>query len=148
MRGSYAALVVAVTLAACASPDAPQSEPLPPPPAIASPTTTSPSGPVAAPGVSAGAPAPRQEASERGGDIVVPGGVERQVRPPTGDPRSNIERMEDIRAWDQCVTAVQAAFDSDPMSPQLEMPEDYCARSLGMAGRLAIPESRRERLRQ
>jgi hypothetical protein len=80
-------------------------------------------------------------------DIIVPGVRERQVQPPRGDPRSTSERMEDIRAWDQCVTRVQAAFESDPMSPQLDSPEEYCSQSLGMAERDAVPLSRTERRR-
>jgi hypothetical protein len=55
--------------------------------------------------------------------------------------------MEDIRAWDQCVTRVQAAFESDPMSPQLDSPEEYCSQSLGMSDRDAVPLSRTERRR-
>ena len=55
--------------------------------------------------------------------------------------------MQDIRAWDQCVMRVQNAFDADPMSAQLDEPEDYCARSLGMASRTAVPDSRLDRRR-
>jgi hypothetical protein len=80
-------------------------------------------------------------------EVIVPGQRERQVPPPDGDPRSTSERMQDIRAWDDCVLRVQAAFERDPMRPALEEPEDYCARSLGMADRLAVPQSRLERLR-
>lgn len=77
-------------------------------------------------------------------EVVVPGQVERQVRAPAGDPRSVSERMQDINAWDRCVTHVQAAFESDPMRAQLDSPEDYCAQSLGMSNRNAVPESRRQ----
>ena len=80
-------------------------------------------------------------------EVVVPGQVERQVRAPD-DPRSTSERMQDINAWDRCVTHVQAAFESDPMRPQLDSPEDYCSQSLGMANRNAVPESRRSQRRQ
>lgn len=100
--------------------------------------------PVAAPNVSVATPAaptPRRASGED--EIVVPGQVQRQVPPPSGDPRSRAERMEDIRAWDRCVTSAQAAFESDPMRPQLEQPEDLCRTSLGMASRDAVPESRR-----
>jgi hypothetical protein len=79
-------------------------------------------------------------------EVIVPGQRERQV-PAPADPRSTNERMQDIRAWDDCVMRVQNAFDADPMSAQLDQPEDYCARSLGMANRTAVPESRRERRR-
>jgi hypothetical protein len=101
---------------------------------------------VAAPQVSVAPPPPAPSRADDD-EIVVPGAVERQVPAPAGDPRSMAQRMEDIRAWDQCVTAVQSAFDSDPMRPQLELPEEYCARSLGMADRTAVPESRRQRNR-
>jgi hypothetical protein len=74
----------------------------------------------------------------------VPGQGNVQVTPP-GDPRSNEERMADIRAWDQCVLQVQSAFDADPMRPQLTTPEEYCRDSLGMAERTAVPISRRRR---
>jgi hypothetical protein len=116
-----------------------------PAPAAAAPP---PPAPQAAPVTAQEEEAPVTTASRsNSGDIVVPGIRERQVRPPAGDPRSTSERMEDIRAWDQCVMRVQSAFDSDPMSPQLETPEDYCASSLGMADRDAIPISRQERQR-
>jgi hypothetical protein len=84
-------------------------------------------------------PAPRDD-----DDIVVQGEVNRQLPPPEGDPRSNSERMRDIRAWDQCVTRIQAAGEVDPMRPQLETPEEYCSRALGMADRAAVPLSRSE----
>jgi hypothetical protein len=80
-------------------------------------------------------------------DIVVPGQVRTQVPAPAGDPRTNEERIADVRAWDQCITQVQSAFDSDPMSPQLTTPEEYCATSLGMAERTAVPFSRQQRRR-
>lgn len=93
-------------------------------------------------------PAPQRTTSAAADDdIVVPGQREQQVRPPAGDPRSTAQRMEDVRAWDQCVTRAQAAFESDPMRPQLTTPEDYCGQSLGMTSRLAVPESRRQRQR-
>ena len=107
------------------------------------PTLTAP--PVAASQVAAPPPSRPTRTSTDDSTIVVPGQRETQVRPPNGDPRSNAERMEDIRAWDQCITASQAAFESDPMSPQLDTPEDYCRRSLGMANRTAMPISRLER---
>jgi hypothetical protein len=91
-------------------------------------------------------PAPARAQSDSD-DIVVPGQVQTQVPPPAGDPRTNEQRRADIRAWDQCVTQVQGAFDSDPMSPQLTTPEEYCATSLGMADRTAVPASRSQRRR-
>ena len=98
--------------------------------------------PVAAPSVAAPAaerPPPRRNDE----DIVVPG-TPRQITPP-GDPRTASERMQDINSWDRCVTHVQAAYESDPMRPQLQTPEEYCAQSLGMANRDAIPISRQSR---
>ena len=150
-------LAAAILMASCAGLQpagrnaAREAEPIPAAAPATGPTNTTPpttesapaAAPVAAPDVSAPAPTPRPASS--GNDIVVPGEPERQVPPPQGDPRSLGERMEDIRAWDQCVTAVQAAFESDPMRPQLETPEDYCSHSLGMASRNAVPESRRRR---
>ncbi|HEX8900854.1 hypothetical protein [Vitreimonas sp.] len=105
--------------------------------------------PVAAPEVrvptpTAAPPRPRSDDD----DIVVPGQAQEQVIAPRGDFRSREQRNEDIRAWDQCVSAVQAVYERDPMRPQLDSPEDYCARSLGMANRDAIPESRLQRVRR
>jgi len=77
--------------------------------------------------------------------VIARGQRERQVRAPNGDPRSASERMQDIRAWDQCVMRVQNAFEADPMSANLDQPEDVCARSLGMAERTSVPQSRLER---
>lgn len=147
-------LAVATALAGCAALQ-PAGRSAQAPAAIPAATATSqpaptaapqPAGPVAAPNVTVAPPAPTRPAVQTepsDGSIVVPGGPERQVPPPSGDPRSIAERMEDVRAWDQCVTAVQAAFEADPMRPQLETPEDYCSRSLGMANRTAVPEGRR-----
>jgi hypothetical protein len=102
--------------------------------------------------VAAREPAPTQvaqrdddEAEDDGDTIVVPGQRETQVPPPGGDPRSVAERAEDVRAWDRCVMSAQGAFESDPMRPQLDSPEEYCRNSLGMASRTAMPESRRQR---
>ncbi|MEZ5957726.1 MAG: hypothetical protein R3C27_11015 [Hyphomonadaceae bacterium] len=109
--------------------------------------------PVAAPNVSVAPPAPVQETStpararSADEDIVVPGQVQNQVRPPVGDPRTNEERRADIRSWDQCVMQVQSAFDSDPMSPQLTTPEEYCSSSLGMTNRTSVPIARQGRRR-
>lgn len=144
--------------------------PLPPPPQVATPPAApvanpTPAAPtpqraaapvetpqVAAPRVTAPPPttpaptAPRQQASTEE-DIVVPGQVRTQVPAPQGDPRSNEERRADVRSWDQCVMQVQNAFDADPMRPQFTTPEEYCASSLGMADRTAIPISRQQRRR-
>lgn len=98
----------------------------------------------AAPAVTVPTPPPRRvDADETDADIVVPGQREQQVRPPSGDPRSTAERAEDVRAWDRCVVEVQSAFESDPMRPSLESPEEHCRQSLGMRNRTAVPESRR-----
>jgi hypothetical protein len=88
-----------------------------------------------------------QTASLSDDDVVVPGVRERQVQAPNGDPRSNAERMQDIRAWDRCVMSVQGAAEADPLRPQLVTPEDYCSQSLGMAERTSVPQSRLERRR-
>jgi hypothetical protein len=126
-----------------------------PPPQQSAPVATTPAPapqrqqaapPVVAPQVSVPTPPPARPASADD-DIVVPGQVETQVPAPRGDPRTNEERRADIRAWDQCVMQVQSAFDSDPMSPQLTTPEDYCSTSLGMAERTAVPVSRSQRRR-
>ena len=114
------------------------------------PQRTQPSAPpVAAPNVTAPTPAPTQPARARSSDddIVVQGQVQNQVRPPVGDPRTNEERRADIRSWDQCITQVQSAFDSDPMNPQLTTPEEYCSSSLGMADRRSVPIARQDRRR-
>jgi hypothetical protein len=116
------------------------------------PQRTQPSAPpVAAPNVTV--PAPTQETSapararSSDDDIVVQGQVQNQVRPPVGDPRTNEERRADIRSWDQCITQVQSAFDSDPMNPQLTTPEEYCSSSLGMSERTSVPIARQGRRR-
>ncbi len=123
-----------------------------PPPSTASAAPPPSAASAAPPPVQRAAPAPQADrpvttAARDDDDVVVPGQRERQVRPPNGDPRSNAERMQDIRAWDQCVVRVQAAYDRDPMRPQLDTPEDYCRESLGMADRDSIPASRLERRR-
>lgn len=129
------------------------SAPVASPPPVSEAALPPPSTASSAPPVSAAQPAlPPPQADQPvtardDDDVVVPGQRERQVRPPNGDPRSNAERMEDIRAWDQCVIRVQAAYDRDPMRPQLDTPEDYCRESLGMADRDSIPASRLERRR-
>jgi hypothetical protein len=116
-----------------------RTQPTPPP--VAAPQVTVPTAP---PVQQAAAPARARSPDE---DIVVPGQVETQVRPPVGDPRTNEERRADVRAWDQCLMQVKSAFDSDPMSPQLTTPEEYCSQSLGMAERTAIPIARQNRRR-
>ena len=116
---------------------APTPTPTPPPTQRTQPS-------VAAPQVSVPTPPPARPQSDDD-DIVVPGQVQTQVPPPNGDPRSNEERRADVRAWDQCVTQVQNAFDSDPMRPQLTTPEEYCSQSLGMSDRTSVPASRRQR---
>ena len=128
-----------------------QSAPVTAGPPPAAPRAT-PAPTVAAPQVTAPAstqPAPSQPSRPLSDDddIVVPGQVQTQVPPPAGDPRSNEERRADVRAWDQCLTQVQGAFDSDPMRPQLTTPEEYCSQSLGMSERTAVPISRQQRRR-
>lgn len=163
MRGGvWAALCAGLMAAACANVEAagrnagrapaPPVERAAPAPQTVSPAP-SPAPPVAEPtpapapvaeGVAAPpAPAPQRQASGGSADLVVPGIVDRQVPPPSGDPRSVAERMADIRAWDACVTRAQGAAEGDPMRPQLQSPEEICTQALGMAGRNAVPISRR-----
>ncbi|MES1158561.1 MAG: hypothetical protein ABUL42_01575 [Terricaulis silvestris] len=108
-------------------------------PAPAAAPVTPPPGAVTVPGVAVTPPPPRRGDDN---DIVVPGVQQRQVQPPHGDPRTESERMADIRAWDRCITHVQDAGARDPTRPSLDDPEDYCRRSLGMANRLAVPLNR------
>lgn len=149
----------------------PPAAPAPPPPAAEAPNYTPPppvqSAPLAPPPVAAPAPAqapvanppppaasdarivapdvaappPPRPAPPRG-DVVVPGTVERQVLPPTGDPRSVAERARDIRAWDDCVMRSQNLGEANPTRPALDQPEDVCRRQLGMANRTAVPDNR------
>lgn len=141
--------------------------PLPPPPpqqnvAAATPRVTTPPPAASPPPVQArvepppaapaattetGARQPLQTRRAADDNVVVRGQTERQVEAPSGDPRSTAERMQDVNAWDRCVTRVQAAYESDPMRPQLDSPEEYCRQSLGMRNRDAVPESRRQRPR-
>lgn len=116
----------------------------PPPQSVAPPPQTAPAPTVVASAQEAAPAEPRRGIRTRPDDVVVPGQVQRQVRPPQGDPRTTSERMEDIRAWDRCVIEVQgAALDSDPMEPQLDTPEDVCRNQLGMADRLSVPYTTR-----
>lgn len=152
MQERLAALVMAAALAGCAAltPDgrgaAPDGTSLPAAASQAAPQPQPqqqpPEAPVAAPDVSVETPAPP---APRSGDddIVVRGQQDIQVQPPRGDPRSNLERREDVQAWDQCVTRAQAMGERDPTRPQLDSPEDICSRTLGMAGREAVPDFRR-----
>lgn len=131
---------------------APVVSPAPPTPApaVTAPAPITQPAPAvrAAPPVATPAPTPAStpraaSAQDDDDDIVVRGAVvQREIAPPSGDPRNAIDRNDDIHAWDECVSAVQAVFERDPMRPQLETPEEYCGRSLGMADRNAVPESR------
>jgi hypothetical protein len=143
-----------VQRAPLAVPPAPQQQQAAPVATTPAPQRVQPSAPpVAAPQVTVPAAPPVQEAAAPARarspdeDIVVPGQVETQVRPPVGDPRTNEERRADVRAWDQCLTQVQSAFDSDPMRPQMTTPEEYCSQSLGMSGRTSVPIARQNRRR-
>lgn len=153
MFGRLAAVTALIVLAACANvesagrtvreggaaPPVISSTPTPAP--TPTPTPAPPPEPsVAAPNVSVATPPPPRPRS--GDDDIVVRGEYDQIPQPEGDVRSRTQRNEDIRAWDQCVTAVQAAYERDPMRAQLETAEEYCGRSLGMADRTAVPESR------
>lgn len=145
MRLLICGAVFAFALSACASNDAPAPTtpaPLPRPPVTENATPATPSGPsVAAPGVTL----PAERSPARDDDISVPGSTERPVVAPEGDPRTESERIRDIRRWDECVMRAQGAGEGDPTRPQLNSPEELCSRSLGMASRRAVPESRRNR---
>ncbi len=153
MMGRITAMAALTLLAACASMqpagrNAREAAPAPPPVASApapAPAPQAPAPSVAAPDVSVSQPAPQPQQQQRsgGGDIVVPGQVERQVPAPDGDPRTTAERMADIRAWDRCVMQVQGQASSDPMRPQLDSPEEVCREDLGMSSRNAVPNRRR-----
>jgi hypothetical protein len=150
MLRPWAAAVAAIALGACAALEpAGRNAGAPPPPAPASEPAQQeaapPPGQVVAPDVSAPAPPPPQRPRSPDEDIVVPGQVETQVPPPQGDPRTNSQRLQDIRAWDECVLSMQSSLESDPLRPPADSPEEYCARTLGMADRLAVPRSRLER---
>lgn len=160
MLGRMTALAVLIALAGCAGMETAGRNArtgdavAPPPPATSAPPPAASAAPPPAtsaspPPASTAAPPVEQRAGTTtpAGDenVVVPGARERQVPAPGGDPRSNAERMQDIRAWDRCVMRVQSAAEADPMRPQLETPEDYCRESLGMADRMAVPQSRLER---
>ncbi|HET9232361.1 MAG TPA: hypothetical protein VFO00_13820 [Vitreimonas sp.] len=136
---SAPAVEAAPAQAAPSSPAPVAAAPLPPPSAAPPVRAAQDAAPA-----TAQADRPVTTAARNDDEVVVPGQRERQVQPPNGDPRSNAERMQDIRAWDQCVVRVQSAYDRDPMRPQLETPEEYCRESLGMADRTSIPISRLE----
>ncbi len=148
-RSPEPARVVSAPPPAAATAPAPTMGMSPPP--QAAPTTPAPSSASTPPPASSQSAAPQADrpvttaSRSNDDDVVVPGQRERQVQPPAGDPRSNAERMQDIRSWDQCVMRVQSAAEANPMRPQLETPEDYCRQSLGMASRTALPDSRLER---
>lgn len=151
MIRSVAVLSMLAVVTACAGTDSGASaERAPPPPAAYSdaarpaPAVTGTTVPpaVLAQATPTQAPAARDEDE---GAIVVPGQAERQVPAPSGDPRTQSERMADIRAWDQCVMQGQNAAEGDPLRPQLDLPEDVCRTQLGMSNRTAVPNSRRTR---
>lgn len=151
MMGRIAVMAALVALAGCAGVqsagrNAPRTE-MPPPPAESAPLQEPAPPAQTAQGQRPAMNTPEQEEAirqeeEEEGAIVVPGQRDVQVQP-SGDPRSVAERMRDVRAWDQCIMSSQSAFESDPMSPQLDSPEEYCSRNLGMASRTAVPASRR-----
>lgn len=129
---------------------APPAQTLPPPQGAPAQSALPPPAQTTAPQVAANVaapPPPRPSPARDDDEIVVPGVIDRQIPPPNGDPRTASERMSDINAWDRCVTRVQASFESDPTRPQLDTPEEACSRSLGMANREAVPDSRIQRRR-
>lgn len=134
---------VACALAACAA-----TQPLPqdrapgalPPPANAGAAPD----PAPAPGA-AGRPIPPPKPTPappiRQGDIAV---QPERPAPPPGDVRTAAQRIDDIAAWDRCVLRAQS-LDDNPgrANPVASSPEEYCRQRLGMADRLAVPNSRR-----
>src|SRR5262245_20767869 len=127
MMGRMAVFATVIALAGCAGMESvgrnAQRADVPPHEPMAPAETAAP----APPAQSAPPPAPAQTASaedaepeEDDSTIVVPGQREMQVQPPAGDPRSVAERMEDVRAWDRCITRSQSAAEGDPMRPQLD----------------------------
>ncbi len=137
-----AALLLGLTLAACASAEQPLSEPAsaPPPAAVSIPAqATAPGTSVAAPDV-VPPPAPRPRVSND--EDVVIAGRQRQQVPAPADPRTTQQRMADIRSWDTCVLRLQGRAES-ATEPQMDSPEEVCRRTLGMANRNAVPISRR-----
>ncbi len=141
-------LAAALIVGACASDPSPAPvarAPAPPPEvSAAAPGVSVPTGEgVAAPGVTL---PPEPPPPVRGDEsLTVPGGRERPVEAPEGDPRTEAERMRDIRRWDECVMRQQGASEGDALRPQLTSPEEVCSRQLGMASRRAVPEARRNR---
>ena len=156
MLGRIVAAAALIALAGCAgmesagrtasrSPETVSSAAAPAPTTAPAPEAAPPASAQTAPALPAERPATTASRSGDDETVVVPGTRERQVQPPGGDPRSNAERMQDIRAWDRCVMGVQSAAEADPLRPQLETPEEYCRQSLGMADRTSVPVSRLER---
>lgn len=133
----------ALLVAACATQEAPTpAAGAPPPPQQSADAGPSPGGPSpAAPGVSVEPDRPPPPPS---GDITVPSGQTRPVTAPRGDPRTNEQRMADIRRWDNCVMRLQNEAEGSPNRPALDTPEEVCARSLGMHDRTAVPDARRD----
>lgn len=143
MRASILGFVF--VLAACASGQSGEDvarAPAPPSAATerAAPAPAAPAESVAAPGVTL--PPEPAPPPERPGDITVPGAVE-LPDPGPADTRTNSERRADIRAWDNCVMRMQNQAEDNPMRATLTTPEEACSRRLGMASRLAVPDSRR-----
>jgi pyruvate/2-oxoglutarate dehydrogenase complex dihydrolipoamide acyltransferase (E2) component len=138
---TIAAALLGFALAACAGgpPPGPAERQAPgaalPPPAA---TTPAPQPEVVP------TPPPAPPAQPRSGDIVVPAPPRPETSaPPPRDPRSVAERREDVRAWDRCVLAIQGRSETGTR-PQLESPEEICAKQLGMAGRDAVPLKRQD----
>lgn len=140
---SAAAIAAVILLAGCGGGEAARTEVSAAPPPSAAPAPSPPAagnGSPAAPGVTV---PPDRPVVEREGDIAVPGGRETPLPQTPADTRTTSQRMADIRAWDDCVTRAQDAAEANPNRVQLNSPEEICSQRLGMAGRTAVPESRR-----
>ncbi len=138
----------ALLLAACAGGESTEITRAPPPPPSAAAAPVTPAPPPAATGPSAAAPGvtlPAEPAPPvRSGDITVPGGREIPAPTPSSDTRTNEQRAQDIRAWDNCVMRLQNRAEDNPTRPALTSPEEVCSRSLGMSSRTSVPDSRRD----
>lgn len=133
------ACLAAAVLAACATPAQRPPAALPPPADAASGAAPEGPAPPAAPDAGTPPAAPRDDLSA---DVTVP--APEKPLPRLADPRTPSQRMDDIRAWDKCVLAIQRRGEDEVgrVNPVAESPEEYCRRTLGMPSRTAVPYRR------
>jgi hypothetical protein len=149
VRTALAVMALAI-VTACSSTSSQRASALPPPPVADAPVA---SGVVGASGVTFGnAPPPpatpvdpvRIDEDKDPSTIVTTGRLEDRPVSPDGDPRNAIQRRQDARAWDRCILSVQRQMaQQEGVNPVGNSPEEYCARTLGMSSRDAVPNSRR-----